>query len=81
MAHGDLTGVGGPGGFATRVGFSLAPLSTRPALPPNPLGLTVGEADACVSAGDFGFVASRVFPSVTARIGEGTGAGAGVSSA
>ena len=32
-AHGDLTGVGGPGGFATRVGFSGAPLSTNPAFP------------------------------------------------
>lgn len=79
-AHGDLTGVG-TGGFATRVGFSLAPLSTRPALPPNPLGLTVGEAEACGGAGDLGFVASRA--SLTAGTGEGTGAGAGagVSSA
>jgi hypothetical protein len=81
-AHGDLTGVGGPGGFATRVGFSLAPFKTNPALPPNPLGLTVGEAAACVGAGDIGFVASRSFASWTAGDGDRLGAGAttGVSS-
>jgi hypothetical protein len=62
-AQGDLTGVGGPGGLATRVGFSLAPLSTKPALPPNPLGFTVGEAEACVGAGDLGFAASSILPS------------------
>lgn len=55
-AQGDLTGVGGPGGFATNVGFSTAPLSTRPL--PEPLGmppsLTVEDADV-VGAGDLGF--------------------------
>jgi hypothetical protein len=76
-AHGDLTGVGGPGGFATNVGFSVAPFRTKPALPdPNVLGFTVGEADACVGAGDLGFTASITF----ARIGAGSGVG-GASSA
>jgi len=82
-AHGDFTGAGGPGGFATRVGFSLAPFRISPALPPNPVGFTVGETDAWAGAGDFGFVASRGFVSFTAGTGEGAGAGAGagVSSA
>lgn len=81
-AHGDLTGVGGPGGFATRVGFSLAPFSTRPARPePNTLGFTVGEAEAWVGAGDFGFAASKPFTSRNAGDGDGSGAGGGASSA
>lgn len=44
-AQGDLTGVGGPGGLATNVGFSDAPFKMSPVLPPNPLGLIVGEAE------------------------------------
>lgn len=73
-AQGDLTGVGGPGGLATKVGFSVAPLSTRPALPePNPLGLIVGEADCCVGAGDLGLIASKVLVSRTTGSGSGVG--------
>lgn len=79
-AHGDFTGVGGPGGFATNVGFSLAPFKTNPALP-NPLGFTVGEAEACVGAGDFGFAVSTAFPSCDIAAGAGSGDGAGASSA
>jgi len=79
-AHGDLTGVGGPGGFATNVGFSLAPFKTNPALPPNPLGFTVGEDEACVGAGDLGFAFSRAFASFNIA-GTGSGDGAGASSA
>jgi hypothetical protein len=79
-----LTGVGGPGGFATNVGFSEAPFSTSPVLPdPNPLGFTVGEADGCMGAGDFDFGASAGLTSFNAAIGGGigSGAGAGASSA
>jgi hypothetical protein len=79
-AHGDFTGVGGPGGFATNVGFSLAPFKTSPALPPNPLGFTVGEAEACVGAGDFGLAVSAAFASFSVA-GTGSGDGAGASSA
>jgi hypothetical protein len=76
-----LTGVGGPGGFATRVGFSLAPFNIRPVLPdPSPLAFIVGDAEDCVGAGDFGFAISRIFVSLIAGIGEGS-LGAGVSSA
>jgi hypothetical protein len=55
-AHGDFTGVGGPGGFATKVGFSAAPLSIKPLpepldIPPN---LSGAEFDVW-GAGDFGF--------------------------
>jgi len=81
-AHGDFTGVGGPGGFATKVGFSVVPFNTKPALPePNVVGLTVGEADACVGAGDFGFAASAGFISFTIEAGVGSGDGIGASSA
>jgi hypothetical protein len=78
-AHGDLTGVGGPGGFATKVGFSLAGLRTRPALPPKPPGFAVGRDDACEGAGDLGLLASRASESSTTGAGEGNGTG--VSSA
>lgn len=80
-AQGDLTGVGGPGGFATKVGFSLAPFNTNPALPPNTLGFTVGEDEACVGAGDFGFANSAAFNSFATAAGVGSGEGAGASSA
>ena len=73
-AHGDLTGVGGPGGFATNVGLSVAPFRTKPALPePNVLGFTVGEAEAdpCVGAGDLGFTASTTFTGIGAGSGVG----------
>jgi len=81
-AHGDLTGVGGPGGLATRVSFSEAPLSTSPARPdPNPLGFTVGDEAACAGAGDLGFVASTFLAAWTAGMGVGSLGGAGVSSA
>lgn len=81
-AHGDLTGVGGPGGFATKVGFSDAPLRTKPALPdPNPLVLTVGDGDGSGGAGDFGFDASYVFVSFKIEIGSGSGDGMTTSSA
>jgi hypothetical protein len=59
VAQGDLTGAGGAGGFATNVGFSGAPLSTRPLPDAKTPGLTDGEAAAlelpAVGAGDFGF--------------------------
>ena len=49
-AQGDLTGVGGAGGFATSVGFSGTPLSTSPLPDPRTPGLgTKG------GAGDAGF--------------------------
>lgn len=48
-AHGDLTGVGGAGGFATSVGFSGAPFKTKPLPDGSPPVLTP------VGAGDFGF--------------------------
>jgi hypothetical protein len=78
-AHGDLTGVGGPGGLATKVGLSDAPFNIRPALPPNPLGFIVGEAELCVGAGDFGFIVSSPLASFTAGMGEGSRIGAGSS--
>jgi len=78
-AHGDFTGVGGPGGFATRVGFSAAPFNIRPVLPdPNPLGLTVGEADCAGGAGDLGFIGSATFVSFGIETGVGAGEAAGV---
>lgn len=60
VAHGDLTGAGGAGGFATKVGLSGAPLSTRPLPDAKTPGFTDGEAVALVGvgaagAGDFGF--------------------------
>jgi hypothetical protein len=66
-AHGDFTGVGGPGGFATKVGFSAAPLSIKPLLelldiPPNLRG---AEVDVC-GAGDLGFGESAPEISLTA---------------
>ena len=80
-AQGDLTGVGGPGGFATRVGFSLTPFNTRPARPdPKTLGFVVGEAEAWDGAGDFGFATSKAFISFNAGDGDGSGA-SGASSA
>ena len=59
-AQGDLTGAGGAGGLATSVGFSGAPLRTRPFPEARTLGLTDGEAAAlvdegAVGAGDFDF--------------------------
>jgi len=51
-AHGDFTGVGGAGGLATNVGFSGAPLRTRPFPEPSTPGLIIGEA---IEAGIFGF--------------------------
>lgn len=59
-AQGDFTGVGGAGGFATRVGFSAAPLRISPFPEPSTLGLTEGEtlgtaAVAGKGAGDCGF--------------------------
>jgi hypothetical protein len=65
-AQGDLTGVGGPGGFATNVGFSAAPLSIRPLPEPldMPPSLTVEDADV-VGAGDLGFGDSVEIESTT----------------
>jgi hypothetical protein len=65
-AHGDFTGVGGPGGFATKVGFSAAPLSIKPLpelldIPPN---LSGAEVDVC-GAGDLGFGESTLDISLT----------------
>src|SRR4051794_17310429 len=77
-AHGDLTGVGGPGGLATNVGFSVAPFNIKPAFP-DPLGRMVGDGEACGGAGDFGFAVSMTFTSFTTGIGDGS-RGAGVSS-
>jgi hypothetical protein len=78
-AHGDFTGVGGPGGLATKVGLSDAPFNIRPVLPPNPLAFIVGETELCVGAGDFGITVSMPLASVTAGIGEGSRIGAGSS--
>lgn len=57
-AHGDLTGVGGPGGLATNVGFSEAPLRINPLpeLDDIPPSFTVDDADG--GAGDFGLETS-----------------------
>lgn len=54
-AQGDFTGVGGPGGFATNVGFSAAPFKTSPfpdvlEIPPS---LSDGEDAAVLGVGDF----------------------------
>lgn len=53
-AQGDLTGVGGAGGLATKVGFSGAPLEKTIPFPLGRLGLDV-RTD---GAGDFGFSGS-----------------------
>jgi hypothetical protein len=68
-AHGDFTGIGGPGGFATRVGFSVAPLSIKPLpelldMPPN---LSGAEVDDC-GAGDLGFGESAPDISLTVAV-------------
>jgi hypothetical protein len=75
-AHGDFTGVGGPGGFATNTGFSDVPLSTRPlpvppTIPPSFI-VDVGAS----GAGDAGFGVG--FVDVTGGVGLG-GSGAGSS--
>jgi hypothetical protein len=69
-AQGDLTGVGGPGGFATSVGFSVAPLRISPF--PDPLdippSLTAEDADVC-GAGESDLGVSELRKSLTEGIG------------
>lgn len=77
-AHGDLTGVGGAGGFATSVGLSADPaLRIRPFPEASPPGFIEGDAVLRGGgAGDFGF--SIAFS--LGGTGIGSGGGAGVSS-
>jgi hypothetical protein len=84
VAQGDLAGVSGAGAFATKVGFSGAPLSTKFLLEAMRLGFTEGEALALSlvtpGAGDFGLSFGAI-GGIAAGTGTGTAATVGTGTA